>query len=89
MPNDKLRATVAELEQELAAAGTVDEGTRQRLQAALAEIRVALQETETSAEDRSSLAARLTKAVEEFEGSHPTLVGIIGRLADGLAQIGI
>ncbi len=89
MPNEKLRATVTELEQELLASETVDEITRQRIQAALAEVRVALQESETTAEDRSSLADRLNKAVEEFEGSHPTLVSIIGRLADGLSQMGI
>ncbi len=89
MPNEKLKATVAELERELLALDTVDEATRMRLQQALVDVRSALQESETSAEDRNSLAARLTNAVEEFEGSHPTLVTIIGRLADGLSQMGI
>jgi signal transduction histidine kinase len=89
MPNEKLRATVTELERELLASDTVDAATRERLQNALAEVRAALQESETTAEDRRSLAASLTKAVEEFEGSHPTLVSIIGRLADGLSQMGI
>lgn len=89
MSNDKLRATLTELEQELLAAGTLNETTRQRLQTALAEVRLALDEPEPSAEHSQTLSGRLTQAVEEFEGSHPTLVTIIGRLADGLAQIGI
>lgn len=104
MQNEKLRATVTELEQELLASHNLDDATRLRLHEALAEIRVALQQNEPPNSEATSfapgsptqespttgsLSTGLTKAIEDFEGAHPTLVNIIGRLADGLAQMGI
>lgn len=89
MQNEKLRETVAELEQALSALDKVDESTRQRLQTAVAEIREALQDEPPPSAIRTTLVDRLYKAVEDFEESHPTLVTLIGRLADGLSQMGI
>ena len=89
MPNDKLRDTVVELEQELLVSESVDPAMRARIQATLAEIRTLLHDGEPSTATTASLSERLSKAVEEFEESHPTLVTMIGRLADGLSQIGI
>lgn len=89
MPNEKLRETVAELEQALQSVTVADEATRLRLQNALAEIRAALQDEPPSSAVRMTLVDHLSKAVEDFEESHPTLVTLIGRLADGLSQMGI
>lgn len=39
--------------------------------------------------DSESLMEQLKKSAREFEGSHPTLTGILQRLVDGLGQMGI
>jgi chromosome segregation ATPase len=86
---DRLRATVTELEAELHALETVDDDTRQVLQQAMHEIRTALHEEEAAERQRNSLTERLQDAAHEFEGSHPTLAGLLTRLIDGLGQMGI
>jgi hypothetical protein len=85
----KLKATVSELEQELRALESIDDESRNVLQQAVREIRAALREDEPSAVQRRSFVERLNDAVHKFEGSHPTLVGILNRLVDGLAEMGI
>jgi chromosome segregation ATPase len=86
---DKLRATVLELEQELRTLQAVDDDTRQVLQQALREIRTVLHEEEQAAIQRQSLRDQLESAAHGFEGSHPTVTGILSRLIDGLGQMGI
>jgi hypothetical protein len=39
--------------------------------------------------EANSVMERLRQAAHEFEGSHPTITGIISRLIDGLGQMGI
>jgi hypothetical protein len=89
MSIDKLRATVSELEQELRALPTVDDEARLVLQEAVREIRAALRDGESAEIQRRSLIASLKESVQKFEGSHPALSGILGRIIDGLAQMGI
>lgn len=96
MHSEKLRATVSELEQELLALETVDNETRRVLQEAIGTIRATLRENDRAAKvddvapaGDQSLTERLSAAVTQFEGQHPTLTGILGRLIDGLAQMGI
>lgn len=87
---EKLRATVQELEAELASLDSVDEETREVLAQAMAEISDTLRRQESpTAEEHQGLAARLQDAAEEFESSHPTLAGILGRLVNSLGQMGI
>ena len=86
---ERLKATVRELEAELHAAGGLDEAARDVLRAALREIRAALDEDDPTELQPQSLTDRLADATRAFEGSHPTLTGIVARLIDGLAQMGI
>jgi hypothetical protein len=86
---DKLRTTVAELETELHGLDSVDDETRQVLQEAVREIRAALHDEEAADWSRDSMTERLADAACSFEDSHPTLTGILRRLVDGLAQMGI
>ncbi len=86
---EKLRATVAELEQELQALPTVDAETRSMLEDTVRQIRVALDDSRRGEGQRPSMIAGLKKSVEKFEGTHPALTGIVSRLIDGLAQMGI
>jgi chromosome segregation ATPase len=88
--SDKLRVVLSELERELAATDEVDDDLRQRLEAVRGEITAALEAGESSADlEPHSFIERLTAAEQEFEGAHPTLAGVLRRLIDGLAQLGI
>lgn len=86
---EKLRATLRELEAELAQLDALDEATRQELTTAAAEISAALargdQQSHTARDARRSLHDRLIA----FEASHPQLSAVISRVLDGLAQLGI
>ena len=84
----RLRTTLSELEKELAAVDSLDDDAREQLATAAAEIAATLRRGKRSdqtlvAED--SLKTRLV----DFEASHPQLAIVVGRLLDGLAQLGI
>lgn len=95
MQIEKLKTTLTELEQELRSIQTVDEETRRVLEEAIGTIRATLNENtpaateDTPAAGEQSLTDRLSAAVVQFEGQYPTLTVIIGRLVDGLSQMGI
>ena len=89
MQVEKLRVAVAELERQLSTSQSLDDASRQLLQQALADIRAALEDEQTTDSQRQSLIQRLGVSVEKFEGSHPTLTGTLMRLIDGLQQLGI
>jgi hypothetical protein len=85
---DKLRATLSELDAELRSIDTLDDKTREELAAAAAEIAASLRRGKRSDQTRQvedSLQSRLA----DFEASYPQLAGIVTRLLDGLAQLGI
>jgi len=86
---DKLRATISELERELRGMNSLDTESRRMLEQAMQDIRDALQAEEQPAADRQPLVGRLQEAVERFESTHPSLTAVLGRLIDGLAQMGI
>jgi len=85
----KIKAAIAELENELHSLPSVDEETREALSQAVREIQAALRPEDSGTFERQSLMDRLAATAEDFESSHPTLTGIIGRLIDGLGQMGI
>jgi hypothetical protein len=85
---EKLRATLAELEAELEGLDSLDDPTREQLASAAAEIAASLRRGNRTAASRQaehSLRGRLV----DFEAQHPQLAIIVGRLLDGLAQLGI
>lgn len=88
---EKLRATLHELEGELRdldADDKLDDSTRELMAEAALEIATVLTRgarTERTEEVEGSLRERLT----DFEASHPQLAMVIGRLIDGLGQLGI
>ncbi|HUG69778.1 MAG TPA: DUF4404 family protein [Pirellulaceae bacterium] len=85
---EKLRATVAELEAELASLTELDDPTRALLEDAVSELQATLAMQPADFEPHS-LTERLTEAAEAFESSHPTLFGVVRRTIDALAQMGI
>jgi hypothetical protein len=85
---DKLRTSLAELQQELAAVDSLDDAAREQLADAASEIAATLRRgkrTERTSQAENSLKDRLV----DFEASHPQLAIIVGRLLDGLGQLGI
>lgn len=84
----KLRATIAELERELASLSELDDETRALLTEAASELQEALGRQPHKIR-QPLLTERLQSAAEEFETSHPTLFGIVTRMIDSLAQLGI
>jgi hypothetical protein len=86
---EQLRATLKELENELAALESLDESTRAMLVEAKRDIEAKLNQPERTEPPTESITSGLREAVERFESSHPTLTGIVSRIADALAQLGI
>lgn len=86
---EKLKATVEELEDELHSIESMNEETRAVLREVVQEIRDALHEDDPSELHPQSIMDRLKSAAQEFEDAHPTTAGVIYRLVDGLAQMGI
>jgi hypothetical protein len=100
---EKLKSVVRELENELRALPAVDEQASEVLQEALREIQSVLLSRQggpaaaaadspieqAESEEAESVMDRLRHAAHQFEGSHPTLTGLLSRLIDGLGQMGI
>lgn len=86
---DKLRAAVEDLERELHSLEEVDPETRRLLEEARAEIQTALAGEPPPSIATGALSGRLESAARRFEATQPTLAGVLERLVNGLAQLGI
>jgi len=86
---DRLKSTVAELEAELRTLEQLDTDTRAVLEQAVLDILAALHAAASGERAPQSLLDRLHAAADEFEETHPTVTGILGRLIDGLGRMGI
>ena len=91
MNTDELKQTLDTLHEELTQGQQLDDEARRRLQVLLADIQdVLAREPEQSAEGGDDgLGERLQEAVSEFEAAHPRFSQLIGRIADGLSNLGI
>jgi hypothetical protein len=94
MSLDKLRATLAELEAELQQADALDPDSRARLEQVAKDISAALHRSDPTLPDLKlepphTFSEQLTDSVESFRAQYPTLAGVVQRLTDGLAQLGI
>jgi hypothetical protein len=86
---EKLRATLHELERELAQVKSLDAESRRLLEAAAAEIHEALAQQPQQKIQPQTWTERLSAATQEFEESHPTLSRLVGNVVDALAHLGI
>ena len=87
---EKLRKTIAEVEQELASAETLDTSTRQSLEQAIEDLQEALdRQGGPGPFEPESLIERFRETEENFQVSHPTLSGMVTRVIDMLGQLGI
>ncbi len=86
MPEPPLRAVLEELHTQLEASEPLDPSLRDELRRAVADIESHL---DPEAEDHPTLGERLSGLVERFEGTHPRLAEALGRVLNGIAELGI
>lgn len=93
MDTHELNKTLATLHEELSHGQQLDEESRDRLRVLLSDIQTALDRSEGSSsevnEGDDSLGDRMQDAVTDFEAAHPQFSQLIGRIADGLSNLGI
>jgi hypothetical protein len=76
-----------ELNDVLEASPELGEEGREALKQVAGNIRSALEES--PGDHAESLSTQLSQALEQFEGSHPKLTHIVGRVLDALSDLGI
>jgi hypothetical protein len=86
---EKLRTTLRDLAAELEALGTLDDATREQLATAAEEIAVSLRRGKPKSTAARAPDQSLQGRLADFEAAHPQLAGVVTRLLDGLAQLGI
>ncbi len=93
MDTNELNDTLASLHEELTQGQQLDEESRERLRVLLDDIRAMLDRDPagpaTPEGGSDSLGERLQDAVVDFEAAHPQFSQMIGRIADGLSNLGI
>jgi len=85
---EKLQATLRELEQELTNLEALDAEGRLLLLKAMGSIQAKLQATDDTAVD-PALIDQVHSVARNFEATHPTLSAVLKQIAEGLAQMGI
>lgn len=90
MQHEELKQTLRSLHDELASSQKVDPELRALLTSLAEDIDGVLHPAAPPrAPDDEPLADRVTGVRQHFEEEHPQLAAIIGRIADGLSQLGI
>ena len=88
-PRTSLNEILDELHEALEASDDLGEEAREQLRSAAREIQQTIGVDGSSSDAKQSLGDRLNEAIESFEGKHPKLTGIVGRIADALSDMGI
>lgn len=92
MDKSELQETLQQIHGELERAEAVDVESREMLVTVLHDIeRVLAQEPDQEHDQPSSdtLVGQMRESMEHFEDTHPFLTSLIGRIADGLSNMGI
>lgn len=88
-PRASLNEILKELHEALEASDDLGEEAREQLRSAAREIQQTIGDDGSGADAPQSIGVRLNDALESFEGKHPKLTGIVGRIADALSDMGI
>lgn len=96
MPDDQvdIRTELEKLRKELNELTGDQPEVREHFESVAAQIEELLDkrasdETAPDADEESSLIERLSETARHFEEEHPTLSAVVGRMVDGLGQMGI
>jgi hypothetical protein len=87
-PKRKLTDILHELHESLERSPELGDDAREALRDAASDISEALDQEEPSERDQG-FAEQLNQALERFEGEHPKLTAVVGRIADALSDLGI
>ena len=91
MPEKALQRHLADLHDELAAAGDLDPGLRRQLRDVADEIEALLGASQNAVTSpaEAQLQARIRRATVEFEADYPRLARVMSDVADTLTKLGI
>ncbi len=90
MPKERLRQLLRELHDELERTNSVEPDSRQLLTGVMWDLQEILERSDEEALDGAgTFGDTLRDATLQFEGEHPTLAALLGRVVDALSQIGI
>lgn len=90
MPKERLRQLLRELHQELERTDSVEKDSRELLKKVMRDLHDVIERSDADAEaEAGSFGAALRDATLEFEGKHPELSAVVGRVLDALSQIGV
>lgn len=90
MSREDLRNTLGALHNTLNETSEVDDDTRRLLVTLTGDINRLLDDHESDPEgDHGSAAEQVNDMMREFDAHHPIIGGLIQRLSDGLANMGI
>ncbi len=90
MQRKQLQDTLVELRETLGGMDRIDESTRQSLHVLVDDLQGLLQQEDgPSRDDIHPVKRDLKDLLLRFETEHPQLTSILGRIADGLANLGI
>ena len=88
-PRTSLNEILNELREALEASDDLGDEAREQLRSTAREIQQAIGDDASNVDAPQSLGDRLNEALESFEGKHPKITGIVGRIADALSDMGI
>jgi hypothetical protein len=91
MDQEELLTTLKTLHAQLSSAGEIDAETQSQLQAVTADIQQLLEDRQVARADESGapFTTRIRETLMELEARHPTVGGLLERITDGLAGMGI
>jgi hypothetical protein len=89
MQKHELLETLAQLRAELVSAPQIDAQTADALRTLMADIHRLVDGDAGQDEDTPSLRERLKEVMLRFETEHPSITAVLGRVADGLANMGV
>ena len=86
----ELRSKLQELHESLQSMDHVDEETRDLISAVSSDLKRVLEPSPNwTAEEMGPVSQRMRELLLKFETDHPQITGLMGRVADSLANLGI
>ena len=89
MSREALRTTLASLHETLNETSDVDDDTRELLSSITTDIQRLLSDDGSVVEPDDSLTERIADISRDFDAHHLMIGGLLQRLSDGLANLGI
>ncbi|MCP4175678.1 MAG: DUF4404 family protein [Fuerstiella sp.] len=89
MSREELRNTLASLHETLNETSDVDDETHELLLSITADIQRLLTDEGGAADADETLTERIANISRDFDAHHPMIGGLLQRLSDGLANLGI